>query len=67
MIKVTNIEWDFDYVDYENACIEGLPDEVNVPGWAVEDCGSKEDLMEAIEEYLFNEYFYCTNSFCVVG
>jgi hypothetical protein len=69
MIKVTNIEWDFDDVDIEamKAEIEDLPDEVDIPGWAVEDCNSKEELMEAIEEYLSNEYFYCTNSFCVAG
>jgi hypothetical protein len=37
MIKVTNIEWDFDDVDIEamKAEIDELPDEVDIPGWAV--------------------------------
>jgi hypothetical protein len=67
MIRVTDIKWDLDDIDIE-ACqdeINELPTEVNVPGWAIEDCGSREELMEAVEEYLSNEYFYCTKSFCV--
>ena len=70
-MKAVNIEWDFDDVDTSIEAvqdeIEELPAEVDIPFWAVEGCEDKYDRLQAIEEYLSNEFFYCTKSFGVEG